>query len=255
MLKKIGCYVAIVVVLIGIAFGILMKDSWPLRHKSELDQFFGKGNWECIGGEEKESHMYTEYEICYQNPIWSEEVPGKYKNWYIVCNNQNGEEELWKLTNHTQKINQDKYGVLSPKRLSSKQALVLELMDISREVVGEEIHNEIVKPLLSDEEASVIKASISYKGGNPKPKFYNELVKKDWFNRNDISAEKFLELHDPDFYIDIRTYDYRLQKLSEEQRQDIFNSIEDIEKKIVETYGKNTKFEIYFDEEHKVKGI
>ena len=97
--------------------------------------------------------------------------------------------------------------------------------------------------------------TISYNGGNPKPKFYDELFKQSWFNVNSISAENFLTCDLYDFYIDIHAYDYKVEKLTEQEQQTLFNSIETLETKLAQMYGRDASFSIYFNKEHNVKYI
>ena len=91
-----------------------------------------------------------------------------------------------------------------------------------------------------------LKVEISYKGGNPKPGFYSDLLKKEWFNINDISATNYLKLDSYDFYIDIFAYDYKLKNLAAGKRQNIYNSLTMIEDRLLKEYGDKASFEIYF---------
>lgn len=244
----------IVVVLISCIMNFI-NSNWPKRFKSELDQFFGKGNWESISEETKESIIYTKYISVRSAPYLSEEVPGKYTDWNIKFTNKNGDDEIWKITNHALKINNDKYGIFSSKRYSNKQALVLELMDISCGLAADEVLNDIVKDELSENEADCLRVSISYNGGNPKPEFYDELFKQSWFNVKDVTAENFLACDLHDFYIDIFAFDYKVEKLTEQEQQNLFDSMESIERKLLQEYGENASFEIYFDKGHQVEYI
>lgn len=47
-----------------------------------------------------------------------------------------------------------------------------------------------------------------------------------------------------DFYLIIRIHDYRLEQLSEEEQENVINSLANIEKRLLETYGENASFEI-----------
>ena len=252
--KNILMIFLIVAIIAAIIIGINLYNNWPFRFKKELDKFFGKGNWECISEETKESTIYTEYIYVHSNPEYSEEVPGKYKNWYIKFNNKN-QEEIWKITNHTLKINNDKYGLFSSKRYSSKQALIQELMDISCEVAAEEVYNEIIEGQFSENEAECIDVLITYKGGNPEPDFYDKLYKEEWFTVDKATAYNYLSCDLHDFYLYIRAHDYKLNKLTDEEKQNVLNSLENIEQKLLEKYGGNASFKIYLDNENKLEYI
>lgn len=225
---------------------------WTKKFETELNHFFGKGKWECISEETKKSKMYSK--CIRRSSNYSETLrAGEFKNWDILYH-EDGKEEIWTITNHTLKINHDKYlWLFDSRRYSDKQAFVLELMDIGREIASEEVFEEIIKSELSDKEADCIDVSISYHGGNPKPEFYDELFKQTWFNANEISAENFLNCNLHDFYLDIRAYDYSVEKLTEQEQQHIFNSLEAIENKLIKKYGENISFEIYLNKENKVK--
>lgn len=64
------------------------------------------------------------------------------------------------------------------------------------------------------------------------------------------------DLHN--FYLNIQLHDYRFQKLSEEQQENVLDYFEILERKLLETYGENASFELYFNDEHQaeyVKGV
>lgn len=257
-MKKIIKFTSVLIVLISSIFlfiGYYKNKDWTTRFKTELDLFFGEENWECISEETKASTIYTDYISSHSAPELSGEVPGDYTDWNIKFTNKDGNEEVWKITNHALKINNDKYGIFSSKRYSNKQALVLELMDISCEIAGDKVLNDIIKNVLPEEIVDCLRISISYKGGNPTPKFYDKLFEQSWFNVNSISAENFLACDLHDFYIDILAFDYKVAKLTEEEQQILFNSIKTIEKKLVQKYGENASFKIYFDKEYKVEYV
>ena len=168
-IKKYGVIVLICIMAISMSVIYYKNKDWTIRFKSELDLFFGEGKWECISEETKESIIYTEYISVRSNPALSGEVPGKYTDWNIKFLNKEGNQEIWKITNHTLKINNDKYGFFSSKRYSNKQALVLELMEISCGLAGEEVFNNIYS------EYEKIDNDYEYYG--PKENCYNNL----WF--------------------------------------------------------------------------
>lgn len=252
-IKIFGMAGLLILIITGIVAIYLMSQNWTIRFKSELDTFFGEGNWECIDEETKDSIIYTDYISVRSNPSMSGEVPGKFKNWYIEFENRNGEEEIWYITNHVLKINHDRYGFFSGKRYSNKQALILELMDISFGMLGSEVYNDIVLDILPEEEAECLEVTMSYHGGNPEPEFYDSLAKEPWFTANEVSAEDFLVYDFHDFYLYIRAYDYRLEKLTTEQQTDIMESMDELTEKILQEYGEDASFEIYLDDEHKVE--
>ena len=132
----------------------------------------------------------------------------------------------------------------SSKRFKARQALTQELMEISFAVVEEEVHNEIVKEGLTEAEAHCIYVNMSYHDGNPQRKFYDKLAKESWFNVGGVTAGNYLSSDLYDFYLIIRIHDYRLQQLSEEEQQNVINSLANIEKRLLETYGENASFEI-----------
>lgn len=247
-----GCAVALFILVGSIAM-CLAYQNWTIRFKSELDDFFGKGNWEYLSGETKESIIYTNYHHSHSGSGMSGEVPGEYKDWYISFENRSGESEVWKITNHTYKINHDRYDIFSSKRYSAKQALTLELMDIAFQMAGDEIRREIIESVLSEEEAECMRVIMSYQGGNPKPKFYDKLAKEPWFNVRDVSAEKFLAYDEYNFHIDILVFDYKFEKLTEEQQQNILNNFDVIKQMLIDTYGEHAAFDMHFDAEHSIE--
>lgn len=195
-IKKFGILGILIVIIIGAIACYFMSQNWTIRYKSELDDFFGEGNWECIDEETKESLIYTEYISVRSNPALSGEVPGKFKNWYIKFENCNGEEEVWYITNHVLKINHDEYGFFSGRRYSNKQALTLELMDDSFGMVSDEVYQDIVLNVLTEEEAECLEVTMSYDGGNPKPDFYDALAEEPWFTVNEVTEALLKEYGD-----------------------------------------------------------
>ncbi|HPC99914.1 MAG TPA: hypothetical protein PLA01_01030, partial [Acetivibrio sp.] len=135
---------------------------------------------------------------------------------------------------------------------SKRQAFYLELMDISLDLAADEIHNDVIKSELTEEEAGCVDVTMM-RSGNPKPKFYDALAKEKWFTVNTVIPENYLfnELHQ--FYISINLYDYRFGKLTEEQQKNVLGSFERIEKRILDKYGDKVSFEMRFDDQHKVK--
>ncbi|GAE90327.1 hypothetical protein [Acetivibrio straminisolvens] len=226
------------VITIGLGSG-----DWTKKYKFELNRFFGEENWECISKEKKES---------LSNYGSEKEDIGEYTNWTIRFKNKYGEEETAVITDHVFIINSSKHGLFSPERYSEKQAFYLELMDISLDLAADEIHNDIIKSELTEEEANSVDVTIM-RSGNPKPKFYDALAKEEWFTVNKVMPENYLfnELHR--FYIRISLYNYRFGKLTEQQKKNVFDSFERIEKRILDKYGDKVSFEMYFDDEHKVK--
>lgn len=254
-IKRILILVLVLLLAAGILLGIYVSQNWPLRFRSRLDQFFGEGQWACISQETRESIIYSDYVIVRSNPALSGEVPGKFHNWDISFQNRQGQQEIWTISDHTLRINHDRYGLFSGKRYSAQQALGLELMEISFGMVGEEIHEQIICTLLSEEEAACIKAEISYSGGNPQPAFYDELWRQPWFTAADATAEDYLTCDLQDFYLSIRCFDYRMEKLTEEQQQNILNSLEPMAELLCRRFGEAASFTIYLDEEHRVEYI
>lgn len=250
--KKLILVMIVCLASVFIAGSFFVNQNWTIRYASVFDSFFGKGNWESISQETKESLIYNEYVRSHSNPVLSKEIPGKFKNWYILFD-EGQNESVWRITDHVYKINKDTYSIFNPKRLSAKQALTMELMEISFGIIGEDIKSDIIEEYLPQAEADCIRVEMSYKGGNPKPEFYDELLKESWFNSNDISADHYLSMDSIDFYIDIKAFDYRVEKLSDTEKTHLMNSLKKIEQVLCDRYGEHASFKIYFDQEHRVE--
>ena len=115
-------------------------------------------------------------------------------------------------------------------------------------VVEEEVHREIVREALTDEEANCIYVDMSYNDGNPPRTFYDKLAKESWFTIEGVTAENYLATDLYDFYLSIRIHDYRLEQLTKEEQENVVNSLENIEKRLLEKYGNNASFEISYGE-------
>lgn len=253
ILKKLIIFIIPILLIAGYFTFKNINSDWTKKFSDEFDIFFGKGNWESVSEETKESIIYDEYIVVHSAPYLSHSVPGKFNEWNITYMNADNKREIAIISDHTLKINNDKYFILSSKRYSSKQALVLEFMDISFSICKDKVMNESIAPYLSEKEREALSVEISYHGGNPKPEFYDDLIKQDWFNVKDVSAQNYLNYDKHEFYIYIRSYDYKLDKLTDEEKRHIFDSMEKIEKDLLEKYGNNASFEIYIDENHKVE--
>lgn len=255
-MKKLKSFIKIALILLLIILIALLINSlkkWPNRFSKELDNFFGKGNWECIDEETKKSLLVDKHVHFHRHPEFDYDIPEKYKKWYILFTNNQGEKEIYTISNHTYIINQDKYDIFSSKRYSAKQALVLELMGISNSLVSDDIFNKYISSVLPSNISNCISVEISYTGGNPKPSFYNKLAKEDWFNIYDADAEEYLETELHNFYIYIRAYDYKINKLSDTEKQTLFSSISVIENNLLKDFGSNASFEIYFTNDYSTK--
>ena len=247
--KKVAI-IATVIVVIGIIIAIVIyMNNWLLRFSKELDKFFGEGNWKYVSNETEKSRMFEESRKDSLTNTKQQEA-GHYKNWQISIN-RNNEEEFWEISNHTYKINHDKYWLLSSKRYSAKEALILELMNIAEEIVEEKVQEEIINDLYSAKEAECFDIALMYHGGNPEPNFYNELYKEDWFTVDKLTAKYFLETDLYNFYLYIRIDDYKLEKLTEEEQQNLLATRENLEQRLLEKYGDNASFEIYFADGNK----
>ena len=160
--------VILVLILAGLAADWYYMRTWPLRFHGELDQFFGAGNWETVSEQTKESMMYSDYIVVRSAPSLSGETAGKFHEWDIAFTNRDGEQELWTISDHTLKINNDEHWFpLDPERYTARQALGQELMEISFAVAGEQIHKDILQELLPEAEAGCITVDISFRGGWP----------------------------------------------------------------------------------------
>jgi hypothetical protein len=231
----------------------LGSGNWILRFDSRLDRFFGQENWEYLSAESKDSIIYTEYRSSRNGLPYADEVPGKFKNWTIAFSNRYGEAEVWTITNHTLKINHDRYWLFSPNRYSNSQALVQELMEIACACAGDQVLRDVILQTLTPEEASCLSVDISYQGGNPEPAFYDALWEEPWFTANGVTAKDFLTSSLCDFYLDIRAYDYRLERLTTEEQQNVLNSFEAIRDTLLDLYGEYASFRIYLDGDHRAE--
>lgn len=240
--KKIAIRVIAVLIAVGFAAGFFISRNWIIRYRSELNRFFGKGKWEYVSEEEKESHMYEER---VRDPILGYDyVPGRFKNWYILYTDKDGGERLCRITNHVMKINHDEHMIFSPKRLSVKQAMLQQLMEISFMAAGEKAKEEFISSRLTEEEAACFEVRVSYRGGNPKPNVYSKLWKEPWFTIEDATAEDYLTSDLHDFCLEIRVHDYRLEELTEEEQENVLASLEPLAQELLDTFGEDASFEI-----------
>lgn len=243
-------FVTIAVLIVCVYFVWHRQQNWPVRFHSELDHFFGEGNWEYLSEETKESRMYTVRYYSDVPAIANKEFPGDYHNWDICFSNRNGEKEIWTITDHAMKINHSKKKLFSADRFSAKQAFLRELMEVSFSAAEDNIHKELLQKLLPEQEAACLEVDISYRNGNPPPDMYEKLAKESWFTANQVSASDYLTSDLYDFYLWIHAHDYKVEKLTESERQHLMGSIGKIETLLHNTYGEHADYEIYLDAEH-----
>lgn len=243
-LKKLCGAAVLLLAILGVFFIFYYFRTWPLRFRQQLNHFFGKGNWEQISSVEKESIIYDVYYRSYGR-ISSGNRPGTFTEWDILYTDENGRQGIWTLSDHTMRINHDRHWFLSSERYSAKEAFTLELMDLSTKLAGEQVRLEILQPILSEPEAQCLDVSISYRGGNPPPQMYGQLLKESWFTAGGADAKAYLETELYDFYIRVLAYDYRVEKLTDSQQTHLENSLGAMEEALKEAYGEYADYDIY----------
>lgn len=251
LLKKLGIIMLLLLLVGAVCFGLYCMNNWTIRFQSELDRFFGAGNWSCVSGEGKDSIIY---DVTIRNSRGdTESVPGRYRNWVIAFRDKDGGEVRGKITNHAAKINHDRYWIFSSRRLSDKQALVLELMDLSHWLIERDLEEEIAALNLPELVTGNIRVRLSYHGGNPRPKFYTRLWEESWFNLRESSAERFLALDSHDFYILVTVDSTLAEDLTEAELQILSDGLSSIEKHFLQAYGQHASFEISFGQVYAVE--
>lgn len=247
--RSMGFTLIVIGCAIWFAISYFHKQNWVDYYKEELDRFFGEGNWEYIDKKTMKSGAYYDYSH-YRSPgnMPPQKHPGKFTNWYITYTNKSGEKEEWYISNHLYKINQDRNFIFSSKRLSSKQAFYIELMDIALYEASKEIYNEFFKSELTENEAASLNITLS-ESSKLNKEFLNSLMKEPWFTIDNITAEDFIYNDLQDFKIYIRGHDYKVDKLTNEERQNVLEALPRIENRLLEKYGEHASFEIIFDGE------
>ena len=241
--------VILVLILAGFAAGWYYMRTWPLRFHGELDQFFDAGNWKTVSEQTKESMMYSDYIIVRSAPSLSGERAGRFHEWDIAFTNQDGEQELWIVSDHTLKINNDEHWFpLDPERYTARQALGQELMELAFDMAGEQAQEDILGDILTDGERACLDVEISFRGGWPNGDLYTELLNEPWFNIQELDAEKFLQSDLYDFYVDVFAYDYRVDDLSEMEQEHLYRSLGDIEQALRAAFGDYVDYDIYLGE-------
>ena len=86
-------------------------------------------------------------------------------------------------------------------------------------------------------------------GRKPGTRGDDELWKEPWFTANTATAADFIESDVYDFYIDVFVYNYRVEKLTDREREHMMESYEEIRQILEERYG-GRAYEIYFDSDH-----
>ncbi len=244
ILKKVGIILLLVILIAVVTFGIYCYKNWTIHFRSRLDRFFGAGNWECVSTEGKDSIIYTQ--TYYDRFNGSHTEPGHYRNWTISFADQNGVESFCRISDHVARINHSSQFFLSSKRLSNRQALTLELMNISFSFIEKDLMEHFRALGLADRVAEHLRVRMSYKGGNPAPSFYTRLWNEPWFNIHDVSAAHYLAFNAHDFVIDISVNADLASKLSEEDLQTLLAGLDLVEKYLLDEYGAFASFEISF---------
>ena len=247
-MKKAGVVILLILITLAIIAGYFYMTSWPLRFRGEFNDFFGKGNWEWISTREKDSMIFDEYHMSGSSNMSSETRPGRYHDWEISYEDQAGTKENWYVTDHAYRINHSRNHIFSQGRYTAKQAMTQELMEISFASAEEAVHREILDQVLPENESRCLGVDLMYRDGNPSGKFYDKLRKEEWFHADKASAEKYLETDIYDFYLYIRAFDYRMEDLTEEEREHLMKSLPDIESALKTAYGEAADYEIYLDE-------
>ena len=226
----------IIFILVIVVF-IVNSQSYKSVFTRELNDFFGKGNWEYIGKENKETTVYQETR---EDPeIGAKQINGRYSNYFV-------------------KYQDDEYKMSTFKNnLGKKVWTVRQIMDIATTgILSEYLYENILLDVYSPDLADIFRVEIGYYNGNPKKDFFRKLDKQDWFKADLVTVENFLtweEAKKYNFQIYIRTFDYKIEKLTEEEKIELYNGYDMLIKNLLETYGEDASFEILIDEDHWVK--
>lgn len=226
----------IIFILVIVVF-IVNSQSYKSFFTRELNDFFGKGNWEYIGKENKET---TVYQDTIEDPIiGTKQINGRYSNYFV-------------------KYQDDEYKMSTFKNnLGKKVWTVRQIMDIATTgILSEYLYENILLDVYSPDLADIFRIEIGYYNGNPKKDFFRKLDKQDWFKADLVTVENFLtweEAKKYNFQIYIRTFDYKIEKLTEEEKIELYNGYDMLIKNLLETYGEHASFEILIDEDHWVK--
>lgn len=238
----------LIVIIVIIFIFILFGRNWPLRFKKEFDNFFGEKNWEIVDKKTEKTRLYKE--ISHTRDLPEVEKDGKYKKWSVKFN-KDTQEYIYEISDLTYNLNHRKYNIFQLSKLYSKrQALILEFMDISMDIASDNLYNEVIKTNLSENQSNCFNVEILYNNGNLSPKFYNKLVNESWFNIQDSDVSHYLDTNLYEFYIEIKAYDYKFNKLSDKEKQEVYDKIEIIEKELLDRYKDNASFEVWVDSEH-----
>ena len=203
----------------------------------ELNDFFGKGNWEYVGKEDKETSLYME--VVEIGEDLTKTVKGKYSNYLVKY-----KDDVYKIS--TFKNN-----------LSKKVWAVRQIMDMATDgILSDYLYENILLDVYSPALADIFRVQLCYENGNPKPDFYKKLDELDWFKADLIKVEDFLsweEAQKYNFHIYIRTFDYKVEKLTDSEKVELYNGYSMLIKNLLDTYGEDASFEILIDDDHWVK--
>ena len=254
MRKKVWIPIVVAVMAMILYGAVKISDvvgarGWTERYADVLDTFFGEGDWECTDTYTSKS-LVLEY--TYRDQYGADEtVNGRYRSWDILYTG-GGSDETYTISNHVYKLNHQKY-ILPSKRYTAREAVIRELFDIALDISAERVVEEDLASL-SEGERSALVVYVSYTGGNPPLSFYDELIDQEWFNIGEVCAGDFLSTDLYDFDIDIMLYEYYFNKLSGDEQDEFMDSgMDRISSDLLDKYGDDATFEIYFDPEHQVE--
>lgn len=221
---------------------------WLFLYRSQLNDFFGKGNWSCVS--KKTCRFLFQSDTDYDDDDdtfdpW-DHFQDDYQNWELQFLNRNNEMQTCSISNRDYK--------LSYSHLSAKQALTQELMRVSFALASDEVKAYLVDGVLSENEAKCIEVGMAYEEFgfyqiSLKPESYDDLRKEDWFNIKDVSAERYLASEQYDVYLAIHIdgagtiFELR----SEEEQKHIMDSVDIFVEKLLRKYGEHASFVISMD--------
>lgn len=244
-IKTILAGICVLAILAGGVFGWYAMRNWPLRFHRELDAFFGEGRWRVLSQDVETSRMYRVYRGG--SLPHDHYRPGRYHEWKLGTVDSQGRETVWVLSDHAYRIQRNRRWIFS----SARDGFARELLDCAMTAAGEEIREIVLGDLLSQEERDCLRVTVSYRGRNPQN--CGDLLKKPWFTADKVDAQHLLETDFWEFYIDIFAHDYRVEKLSEEEKAHLFGSLSEIQQALRDAYGDGVDYEIYLDPEHKAQ--
>lgn len=218
-----------VVASVEICSTLFGSGNYPFRFHKQMNEFFGKNNWECVETEAYRTDVGTKYRkelSC--------------KRWYIEYAEDDGTKHTLKLDNYLHELRSSNYFFLQKKYLSNQICFASELHDYLLEIVQDEIEEDFVIPFLGTEEQCNYQIYYSNLGNTGKSYYKNFFKNIEEYKLSTFRPELLMK-QEEEHYLKICVV---TEGKTQEERKKMDEKVCQLKKALLSQYKEGITFEI-----------